>query len=262
MDRRLLGWFPTLAIVAIVVIALLLGAWKSALLLMVPAVVSAPVRWAVPGLGFLSSDSMEKGALCLILAVLGTIALGVETSSRREQPETHRTESTPREKPFLRSVSDDSDEGTPAQEAPPVTKQERAAAFKLAADNAHRCDSAHGQAAGAIRSISAEAPGPQTRAAVEKAVESCEASWIIFNRPALRGPSTDEEEAGSDSSDGLQACDQGYLGRWLTNDDLLTALDRGLPSRDVGRIERMNSANEASITACADTLRQAGASRS
>ncbi|MBO9574308.1 MAG: hypothetical protein J7494_01095 [Sphingobium sp.] len=262
MDRRLMGWFPALAIVAIMAIALFLGAWKSALLLSAPALVSAPIRWHIPGLRFLSSDSMEKGALCLILAILGMIALGVESSKSREKRETEEKQSASRDKsspvdPAGGRGQDGASDS--ASEARPVTKQEHKAAIKLAIDNARSCDSAHREAAGSIRGMGA-GPTAEARAAVVKAVEACEASWIVFNRPALRGSSdaSADEESGGGKAEGLQACDQGYLGRWLTNDDLLTALDKGLPQREIGRIERMNSENEASITACANTLRQFG----
>lgn len=260
MDRRLAGWLPTLAICAIMTIAFLLGAWKTALILVGPALVSMPFRWRIPYLQFLSSESMERGAICLIVAALGAVALGLETASQDSLADvTHKERAGGRRM----SIAADDPEAKPLagvsyQAAAAVAPEVKARTVLRAIANARSCDTAHAGAAGAIQQIGAGGVTANKRAAVASAVATCEASWILFNRPELR----DDPNVDGAGKDGMEACDEGYLGRWLANDNLLAAFDKGMPKGELRRIERMNSANDAAVSACGAMLRQYEASKS
>ena len=261
MNRRLLGWFPTLAIVAIIGIAISMNAWTSALIMLVPAIVSMPVRWKVRGLRMMPADSMEKGAMCLVLALLGAVSLGAETAADKKAEDVAEKRVTSHQTQNDNARSNEG--GEPGESgsgqaggystAPPLAQQAHAETVRMAIDTARSCDSAHREAAGAVRRISTSPPTQETRAAVAMAVESCETSWIIFNRPELRDEPA-PENSGTDAK-GMAACDQGYLGRWLANDNLLGALDRGMPTQTISQIERINSRNDAAVNACADMLK-------
>lgn len=252
LKSRLSGWLSTLAIMVIAATALFWGAWKSALLLVTAALVAAPIRWTRGPLRHLPAEHLERGVLCLTLAILGMIATSVETSSGPTAQEMDR-ESLAAMPGRARAAS-----GGLTGMAPPlpervITPEERATSWQRAIAAASDCDSAHNQAAGAIDRIMQAPDAPETRAAVLAAVESCEASWIIFNRPELRsdadGPSARVRPA-------IEACDQGYMSRWLANEDLRGALEKGLTVGDIGKITRMNDEHDPAVSACAALLEE------
>ncbi len=266
MSRRLLGWLPALVIAAITGVAFFfLGAWKTAGLLAPLALIAAPVRWAVPGLSRLSAQSMERGMVCLILCLIGLVVLGVETLDARDE---RREAAQPARAVDPRNAPPPEPDGAEYEEAaaegeegaasaaprgtPPLLRRVSGEMVRLAIDNARSCDRAHLDAAGALARLDEEpAASADARAAVAAAATECETSWISFNRPELRG---DPARNYHRESDALHACDRGYLGRWLANDNLLGALDRGASSEEIGRIRRMNSANDTAVEMCGTML--------
>lgn len=261
MGRRLLGWLPALVIAAITGVAFFfLGAWKTAGLLAPLALIAAPVRWAVPGLGRLPAQSIERGMICLVLCLIGLVMLGVETlgsrDERREAPQPARAvdpRNAPPPEPEQEEVAaeGEKDAASGPRGVPPLLRQVSGEMVRLAIDNARSCDRADLDAAGAVARLGDAPASADARAAVATAVTECETSWISFNRPELRG---DPARNYHRESDALHACDRGYLGRWRANDNLLGALDRGASSQEIGRIQRMNSANDTAVAMCGTML--------
>jgi len=241
---------------AILAIALFWGAWKSALLLLAAALVAAPIRWTRGPLRHLPAEHLERGALCLTLAILGMIATSLETSTEPFARETPYNPREPRPATPGRASRASSGGGSAGLALPQriITPQDRVTSWDRAIAGARDCDRAHSEAAGAIERISQSPDAQEARAAVQAAIAVCEASWISFSRPDLRA---DPHRAPSGHDPAIEACDQGYMGRWLANEHLLGAIDKGLAASDIAKVARINGEHDPAVSACAALLEKA-----